>query len=85
MLSSELIPQQDSLAFVKNALHNDRHSEDQIKELRELMSSNVIVAGWIRDPCDHRRAESIIDHLRERVDRFESNRHLRVVQHDFRL
>jgi hypothetical protein len=94
MLASELNPERDSLALVKAAEGfasfpvwegNEQHAA-QSKHLRELLSHNIIVSGWIRQPMLEQPVESVIDDMRERVERFENNKHLRYTQnHNFIL
>ena len=81
MLSSELNPEQDSLTFIKAFELNHDDAEEQIKELRHLLSNNVIVTGWIRHPGEQ-SVEDLVDKLRNRVTKFETHQHLRIIQAD---
>lgn len=88
MLSSELNPEHDSLALIKNstplaetpAEETTEEATEQLNHLRKVQSDNVIVTGWIKDPAEETTPETMIAHLRERVDRFETNKHLREVE-----
>ncbi len=77
MLSSELVPDHESLALIKTVLHGEGNPEEKLQHLREVMSDNVIIAGWINDPREDNSAEALITHLRERVEKFSTNQHLR--------
>ncbi len=80
MLSSELHPDHETMAFVKTVLHEGQ-PEEQLKHLREVMSDNVIVSGWINDPsATGLSPEEMIAALKDRVDKFETNQHLREIQ-----
>jgi hypothetical protein len=83
MLSSELHPEHGSLVFLRSCLSSEpEHAqvEEQIKHLRNVLGHNVVVAGWIRDPAQEQSVENLIAHLRERVNRFETNKHLRAIE-----
>jgi hypothetical protein len=83
MLSSELHPEHGSLVFLRCYLSSDsEHAqvEEQIKHLRNVLGHNVLVTGWIRDPAQEQTVENLIAHVRERVNRFESNKHLRATE-----
>jgi hypothetical protein len=80
MLSSELHPDHDSMALIKSVLHGHGDAEEKLKHLRDLLSDNVIVSGWINDPNQDNSPEAMIAALRERVTKFETNQHLREIE-----
>jgi hypothetical protein len=82
MLSSELHPDHDSLALIKSVLHEHGDIEEKAKHLREVLSDNVIVSGWINDLHADMSPEAMIADLRERVEKFETNKHLREMETD---
>ena len=82
MLSSELHPDHESLVLVKNVLHGEGNTEEKLQHLREVLSENVIVAGWINHPQADTSPEALISDLRARVDKFETNQHLRELETD---
>jgi len=79
MLSSELHPDHDSLALIKSVLHGQGDAEEKLSHLRHVLSDNVIISGWINDPYADHSPEAMIAALRERVEKFETNQHLREV------
>ncbi|HEY9772870.1 MAG TPA: hypothetical protein V6C81_03565 [Planktothrix sp.] len=81
MLSSELHPDHDSFALIKDALHGPGSAEDKLQHLREVLGENVIISGWINDPsADSSNPEAMIAALKERVEKFETNQHLREIE-----
>ncbi len=80
MLASYLHPEHSSLAMIKDALHDQSDSEEKLQHLREVLSNNVIVTGWITDPQKINSPENIIASLRQRVEKFETNQHLRELE-----
>ena len=80
MLSSELHPDHESLAFIKRVLHGDGNAEEKLQHLREVMSENVIITGWLNDPQTDNSPETLITALRQRVDKYDANQHLREIE-----
>lgn len=80
MLSSDLHPDHDSLELIKDALHSPGNAEDKLKHLRDVLGDNVIISGWINDPQEDNSPEAMIAALRERVEKFETNQHLREIE-----
>jgi len=80
MLSQDLHSEHGSLAIIKDALHDQADSEVRLQHLREMLSNNVIVTGWINDPQKDNSAENMIAALRERIEKFEINQHLRELE-----
>jgi len=79
MLCSDLHADPDSLALIKDVLHGQGDAEEKLKHLREVLSENVIVSGWINDPQADHSPEAMITALRERVEKFEASQHLREI------
>jgi len=80
MLSSELHPDHDSFVLIKDVLHAEGNAEEKLKHLRDVLSDNVIISGWINDPQEDNTPEAMIAALRERVEKFETNQHLREIE-----
>jgi hypothetical protein len=80
MLSSDLDADHDSLAMIKSVLHGQGDDEEKLKQLRELLSVNVIISSWISDPQKDKSPEAMIEALKERVEKFETNQHLREME-----
>jgi hypothetical protein len=80
MLSSELHPDHDSFMLIKETLHSSGDAEEKLKHLRDLLGHNHIVSGWINDPQEDDSPEAMIAALKERVEKFETNQHLREIE-----
>ncbi len=80
MLASDLNPEHDSHALIKDALHDETVTEEKLQHLRETLSDNPIVSGWINAPYKDNSVETMIDHLRDRIEKFETNKHLRELE-----
>jgi hypothetical protein len=80
MLSSELHPDHESLELIKSVIHSVDSAEEKLRHLRDTLSENVIISGWINDPHEDTNPESMISSLKERVKKFETNQHLREIE-----
>lgn len=80
MLSTEIHPDHDSMALVKGVLHGQGNADEMLRHLRETMSDNVIVSGWLNEPQADDSPEAMIAALRVRVEKFETNQHLREME-----